>query len=300
MNMTAVNKHDIRIIFMGTKGGPSLLSCQCLPQSTAIIVDERMYLVDTGYGTSWRMLQNQLPLRNINKIFITHLHNDHVQDYPSVIMNGWASGLKSQVDVYGPPGTHAMTMGVWQTFNRDIGLRINDEGKPDPRKLIVVQEISEGMIYQDEVVKVTALVVPHPPFPHGEAFAFRFDIGDVVIVLSGDTAYFPPLAEFARGADIFVHEAVHVDSVEKHAAKLGHGSSLAEAIISHHTPIEDVGIIAHLAQPKVLVLSHLVPTGVPNQLWVDGVRQAYQGPLIIAEDNMCVTPWNTGEFEFKG
>lgn len=283
----------IRMIFMGTKGGPAIFSTRCLPQSTALIIDDQLYLIDAGYGASLRMLENQLPLQQLDKIFITHLHNDHVQDYPCVIMNGWSCGLKKPIAVYGPPGTHTMTKGIWQTFSRDIGLRINDEGKPDPRKLVQVTEISEGVIYQDTLIKVSALVVPHPPFPQGEAFAFRFDIGNKVIVMSGDTAFFPPLGEFARGADILVHEAVHVAGVEKLAATIGNGSSLQQAIISHHTPIEDVGVIASMAQPKLLVLSHLVPSSTPHSVWREAIRKNYHGPLIIAEDNMSISPGDT-------
>lgn len=288
MSRNSLAKSDIRIIFMGTKGGPSIVSTRCLPQSTALIVNEQLFLIDTGYGTSWRMLENQLPLKNIHKIFITHLHNDHVQDYPAVIMNGWSSGLKQPIAVYGPKGTQMMTEGVWQTFSRDIGLRIHDEGKPDPRNLVQVTEMSEGVIYQDQEMTVSALVVPHPPFPQGEAFAFRFDIGDIRLVFSGDTAFFPPLAEFSLGADVLVHEAVHVAGVEQLAASIGNGSHLAEAIISHHTPVEQVGLIAQQAQAKLLVLNHLVPVSTPHHIWRQAIAESYDGPLMIAEDNLCV------------
>lgn len=288
MNNNPAVAPDIRMIFMGTKGGPSIVSSSCLPQSTALIVNEKLYLIDCGYGACMRMLENNLPLRQAEKIFITHLHNDHVQDYPGVIMNGWSCGLKNTIEVFGPKGTRSMTEGVWHTFSRDIGLRIHDEGKPDPRNLVQVHEISAGVIYQDDDVKVSALVVPHPPFPEGEAFAFRFDIGDKVIVMSGDTAFFPPLAEFARDADILVHEAVHVPGVKKLAASIGNGTTLAQAIISHHTPVEEVGIIARQANAKLLILSHLVPAGTPDNLWLEGVKQAYDGPVIIAKDNMCI------------
>ncbi|MXE66120.1 MBL fold metallo-hydrolase, partial [Escherichia coli] len=85
------------------------------------------------------------------------------------------------------------------------------------------------------------------------------------IVFSGDTSYLPPQATFSEGADILVHEAVHEPSVAKLADSIGNGKTLAKAIASHHTTIEDVGKIANEAKVKKLILSHLVPITVPDE-----------------------------------
>lgn len=107
-------------------------------------------------------------------------------------MNAWASGLQDKtIHVFGPPGTRAMTAASWQVFDRDITLRMEEEGKPDPRKLVTAQDVGEGVVYKDDTVTVTALKVPHSPFPDGEAFAYRFDTQGKRIVFSGDTSYFP-------------------------------------------------------------------------------------------------------------
>lgn len=91
-------------------------------------------------------------------------------------MNAWASGLKDHtIQVYGPPGTQAMTKASWKVFDRDITLRMEEEGKPDPRNLVKATDIGQGVIYKDELVTISALKVPHSPFPDGEAFAYRFD-----------------------------------------------------------------------------------------------------------------------------
>lgn len=284
-----VENTQIQLTLLGTKGGPSLPSTERLPQSSLLQIGQQHFLIDAGYGASLRLVHNGIPLTSISKIFITHLHSDHVADYPALLLNAWASGLKSPIRVYGPPGTEAMTQGVWQTFARDINLRISNEGKPDIRKLVEVSEVvKQGQILQEPGLSVSVLYVPHPPFPTGEALAYRFDINGKSIVFSGDTAYFPKLAEFAHGADVLVSEAVYVKDVARLAERIGNGSRLAEAIISHHTPIEQVGQIAEAAKVKKLVISHLVPITTPDEVWLRAAEKYYSGSIIIGRDNMKI------------
>lgn len=280
----------IKVVLLGTKGGPSLMSTDRLPQATALTIGNKTWLIDAGYGASLQLVKNHIPLRQIDDILITHLHSDHVLDYPAILMNAWASGLKDHtINVYGPPGTKAMTDASWKVFDRDITLRMEEEGKPDPRNMVLAKDIQEGVIYQDATLTVSALKVPHSPFPDGEAFAYRFDTQGKRIVFSGDTSYFPPLAKFAQGADLLIHEAVHVPSVEKLAASIGNGKTLASAIASHHTTIEDVGKIAGQAQVKHLVLSHLVPITVDDATWKSEAAKHYHGPITVGHDNMRFT-----------
>ncbi|PDN39144.1 MBL fold metallo-hydrolase [Salmonella enterica] len=281
---------EINIVLLGTKGGPSLLNTARLPQATALTIGDKIWLIDAGYGASLQLVKNGIPLRNINTILLTHLHSNHILDYPSLLMNAWASGLKDHtIQVYGPPGTQAMTKASWKVFDRDITLRMEEEGKPDPRNLVKANDIGQGVIYKDELVTISALKVPHSPFPDGEAFAYRFDTQGKRIVFSGDTSWFPPLATFAQGADILVHEAGHVPSVAKLANSIGNGKTLAEAIASHHTTIEDVGKIAREAHVKKLVLSHLVPATVADDVWQQEAMKNYPGPVIVGHDNMTIS-----------
>lgn len=105
------------MFLLGTKGGPSLLNTARLPQATALTIGDKIWLIDAGYGASLQLVKNGIPLRNINTILLTHLHSDHILDYPSLLMNAWASGLKDHtIQVYGPPGTQAMTKASWKVL----------------------------------------------------------------------------------------------------------------------------------------------------------------------------------------
>lgn len=280
------------LVILGTKGGPSILKDTRLPQSTAFVKDEKIYLFDAGYGASLRLVQSNLPLKNLEAIFITHLHSDHVTDYPALISNAWHSGLKHNLKVFGPIGTEEMTQGVWQTFKRDIELRVTDEGKPDIRDMVSVKNIAEGPIYNENGVEVIGLYVPHPPFNSDEALAYKIKSNGKVIVITGDMTDNKQIIEFAKDADYLVSEVVLVSGVESLAKRIGNGSTLAQAIISHHTTAEEVGKIAEAANVKNLILTHLVPADDPtitDEVWIKEIRKNYQGPVVVAKDLMKFT-----------
>jgi len=136
-------------------------------------------------------------------------------------------------------------------------------------------------------VKVTALRNVHPPIT--ESFALKFEFPGKTIVFSGDTAYFPPLAEFAKGADILVHEVMYAPALERLLARTPNAPTLMAHLKASHTLTDDVGRIATQAGVKTLVLSHLVPADDPSvteQIWAEAVRATWKGDLIVGRDLM--------------
>jgi ribonuclease BN (tRNA processing enzyme) len=134
---------------------------------------------------------------------------------------------------------------------------------------------------------VTAFRTPHPPIV--DSFAYKFETPDGVIVFSSDTAYNPRLAEFAKGADVLVHEALYVPAVDRLVIKTKNGATLKKHLMESHTTTEDVGRIAAAAGVKVLVLSHFVPGDDPevtDEDWISGVRKNFSGKIIVAKDLM--------------
>lgn len=136
-----------------------------------------------------------------------------------------------------------------------------------------------------EKVRVTALRNVHPPIT--ESFALKFEFPGKTVVFSGDTAYHPPLAQFARGADLLVHEAMLGPAIEFIVRANPNAATMLKHLKASHTLVADVGRIATEAGVKTLVLSHYVPVdapGVTDQQWIDGVRETYQGDLVLAKD----------------
>jgi ribonuclease BN (tRNA processing enzyme) len=178
-----------------------------------------------------------------------------------------------------------MTKTYWELNKFDVETRIEDEGRPDPRKLLIAKDITEdGVVLQTQDVKVTAFRTPHPPIT--DNFAYKFETPDGIIVFSSDTNYNPKLAEFAKGADVLVHEALYLPWVEPLVARVKNGATLKKHLLESHTTAEDVGRIADAANVKVLVMSHLVPgdLDVTDEDWTNEAKKNFKGRIIVARD----------------
>jgi len=281
-------KKSTRIILLGTKGGPSLGTSGRSNPSTLILINDIPYIIDCGYGTSRQLLSAGVSLNKLRYIFITHHHSDHNLEYGPLFYNAWITGLPIQVDAYGPSGLGKMTQDFFNYLKFDIETRIVDEGRPDPRKLIVAHDFNKpGILFENDDVKVSSCLVRHPPIKL--AFAYRFDAKDRSVVISGDTAYAPELAEFARGADVLVHEVMYLPGVEALIKQLPNARRLREHLMAAHTLPEDVGKIADRAGVNTLVLSHFVPGDAPSitdEQWSDSVRKHFKGRIIVGKDLM--------------
>jgi ribonuclease BN (tRNA processing enzyme) len=275
-----------RIVFLGTKGGPRVETGRSNPANLIEINGTRIVL-DCGMGVSHQLAEAKVPLPSVKYILISHHHSDHNLEYGNLVYNAWASGLSTPIQSFGPKGLQEMTKTYWELNKFDVETRIADEGRPDPRKLLVAKDIdADGDILKTEDFTITAFRTPHPPI--SDNFAYKFTTPDGVIVFSSDTEYNPKLAEFAKGADVLVHEALYAPFVDKLVARVKNGATLGKHLLASHTTTQDVGKIAAAAGVKLLVLSHLVPgdIDVTDDLWLAGVRENYSGKVIVARDLM--------------
>ncbi len=278
-----------RIILLGTKGGPTLATQTGRSNSsTLLLINDVPYVVDCGYGVSGQMIKAGVTLDRLRYIFITHQHSDHDLEYGALFYNAWQSKKSPRVDAYGPVGLKQMTDDFFKYMKFDVDTRIADEGAPNPRKLLTVHEFDRaGPVMQNDDVKITSLRVRHPPI--SQSYAYRFDAKDRSIVISGDTAYDPDLAAFAKGADVLIHEAMYLPAVEKLAHQNPDLKRLREHLLASHTSTEDVGRIAAQAGVTTLVLTHLVPgddSSITDEQWSDGVRKYFKGKIVVGKDLM--------------
>ncbi len=279
-----------RLVLLGTKGGPRVGAAGRTNPSNLLVIEGVPYVVDCGYGVSRQLVRAGVPLNSLRYVFLTHQHSDHNLEYGPLLYNGWATGLKQQVDVYGPPPLAAMTDAFLQSMRFDIDTRIADEGKPDLRKLVATHEVSaNGTVLRNDAVHVRAMRVEHPPIEH--AYAYRFDCADRSIVFSGDTAYLPALADFAQGADVLVHEVMYLPGVDALVKRVPNAATLREHLLASHTLTDDVGRVAQAAGVATLVLSHFVPgddESITDEMWAEGARKHYGGRIVVGRDLMEV------------
>ncbi len=268
---------------MGTKGGPAIRPGGPNPTATLLELGGRPVVVDCGLGVSRGLVEAGVPLSSLETIFITHLHSDHVLELGPLLHTAWTVGLKTPVSVYGPPGIAAVWDGFCASLAYDIGLRIEDEGRPDLRGLVTVREYGEGEVASG----VAALRVHHPPVT--ECFALRFEHEGWRVTLSSDTAFFPPLIDFARGSDILVHEAMLMEGVDRLVARVGNGARLREHLVASHSTAQEAGRIAREAGVGRLVLNHLIPADDPEfgpEDFERAAREEWSGPLTIGSDGL--------------
>jgi ribonuclease BN (tRNA processing enzyme) len=281
-------KKSTRVILLGTKGGPRVGESGRSNPSTLILINDVPYLVDCGYGVSKQLITSGVALNRLRYIFITHHHSDHNLELGPLFYNAWITGLPVRVDAYGPPGMANMARDFFNYQKFDIDTRIEDEGRVDPRTLFTAHEFDKpGVVLSNDDVKVSTCLVRHPPIK--QSYAYRFDAKDRSVVISGDTAYAPELAEFAKGADVLVHEVMYLPGLEALLKRLPDAKRLREHLMAAHTLPEDVGKIAAQAEVKTLVLSHFVPgddASITDEQWAEGVRKYYKGQIIVGKDLM--------------
>jgi ribonuclease BN (tRNA processing enzyme) len=277
-----------RLVLLGIKGGPAVRPGGPMPVSSLLEIGGRRAVVDCGLGVTRALTNAGMHLRTLELIFVTHLHSDHVLELGGLVHTAWTAGLSSLVRVFGPVGTSALWNHFMKSMEFDIRTRIDDEGRPDLRSLVAVDEFGAGEICRVGELTVSALRVEHPPV--AECYALRFEGGGSV-VFSADTAFFPPLAAFAAGADILVHEAMLEKGIDRLVTRTANGARLRQHLLASHTLAADAGRIAAEAGVKRLVLNHLIPADDPEigeGDWVSAVRKSWQGALTIGRDGLVV------------
>jgi ribonuclease BN (tRNA processing enzyme) len=283
----------VTLHMLGTKGGPAIRSGGPSPTAHLLDVDGRLYVIDCGLGVTRGFVETGHSLKSLSTILITHHHSDHNLEFGNLIHTAWTSGLNTPVKAYGAKGLAAM----WPMFctlnGYDIATRIADEGRPPLIDMVSVTDFADGPVFDDGLVSVEAMRNEHPPVT--DSFSLRFSIrqndGVRIIVFSGDTAYLPAMADFARGADILVHEVMYLPGVDRLVARTGNAARLKEHLMASHTLVEDVGRIAEAAQVKHLVLNHLVPADDPETTpahWEAAARTIYQGRLTVSYDGLAI------------
>ncbi len=135
------DKLRTRIVFLGTKGGPRVGLGPSNP-ANLVVVNGTPYVIDCGMGISHQLVAAGIALERVKYIFISHHHSDHNLEYGNLVYNAWVTGLSTPIHSFGPKGLEAMTQTYWELNKFDIETRIEDEGRPDLRKLLIAKDIT--------------------------------------------------------------------------------------------------------------------------------------------------------------
>lgn len=276
-----VPSDSIKIVLLGTGVGPPV-NLQQYGASILVEAGGERFLFDCGRGATIRLTQAGVPLGSITRVFLTHLHSDHVMQLPDLLLTGWAVGRRAvPLEVWGPAGTRAMMDHILEAFAFDIHMRRDvDEHLPASGITVVSHEVQEGVVFDEHDVKVTAFLVDHGPV--SPAFGYRVDYHGRSVVLSGDTRVSENLIRHAQGVDVLIHEVIDPDALRARPDRPS--NAVVAAIIAHHTTPEQAGEVFSRVHPRLAVYSHA-----PNHERVLAqTRKTYAGPLQGPEDLLTI------------
>ena len=268
------------VVMLGT--GMPRPDPECFGPATAVVYNGRVFLFDAGVGVMRRMAAAGLSIRGPEAVFITHLHSDHTLGYPDLILTTWVMGRRTPLQAYGPVGLKKMTKHILAAWDEDIHMRI--EGLEQQTKTgykVAVHEFDAGVVYEKDGVRITAIPVLHGCWK--QAYGFRIDTPDRSIVISGDTVPTNTILEAARGVDVLVHEVYPASQV---APELRIGGEVWPSYMREfHTSDIELGMLAAEAQPKLLVLHHIVRHEEDDDELLESIRAAgFEGEVVVAKD----------------
>ncbi|MDT8398360.1 MAG: MBL fold metallo-hydrolase [Pseudomonadales bacterium] len=273
-----------RVIILGT--GTPVPDARRSGPGVAILTKGQAYVFDAGGGMVQRAVQAsekyrlpELNPQNINHLFITHIHSDHIHDVAELASSRWW-GRQQRLKIWGPRGMAAYVDNMNAMAAIEAGIR----SAGTPPQLITdtegyladITEIEPGLVFSNPDIRVEAFTVAHGEIK--PAFGYKVTTADKTIVISGDTTYSPALAAQAKGADLLIHEVISGDRLSELSTfwQQYHGSS--------HTTATQVAQIANSARPGLLVLYHVLFIGATAADIVAEVTRNYDGKVVLADD----------------
>jgi ribonuclease Z len=278
--VSSAHGQSIKVTLLGTGSPPPVMNR--FGPSILVEAGEYKFIFDVGRGALQRLTQANVRYKEINGVFFTHLHSDHVVGFPDLWLTGWlTSQRETPLEVRGPMGTTEMMSNLEKAFKFDVVIRVNDKASP-PGANIKAEDVSEGVVFEKNGVKVTAFNVDHGLVK--PAFGYRIDYGKRSVVLSGDTRYSENLIRYSKGVDVLVHEVVSPAVL----ARMKLPPELANEIIGQHTTPEQAAAVFSLIKPRMAIFSHIVLPSATEQDILPLVRKTYTGPVELAEDLMVI------------
>lgn len=269
-----------KIILLGT-GTPNPDPAASGP-ATAVVVGQRVFLIDAGPGVMRRLRAANLPVNGVEALFITHLHSDHTLGYPDLILTSWVMGRRAPLQAYGPHGLKRMTAHLLAAYSEDINIRTFGLERETPHGYrVAVHEIQPGIIYEKDGVRVRAIPVQHGSWK--EAFAYRIETPDRSILISGDTRPSETLVSAAQGIEVLIHEVYPAARLAPE--KRPGGEFWPQYMRAFHTSDVELGRLAARIQPRLLILYHIVRMGGTDDELLAGIRAGgFTGRVVVGKD----------------
>lgn len=267
---------------------------------TAVFANGLFLLFDAGDGAQRSMERLRLPVQEIDAVFVTHFHSDHIADIGEVISRSWILGRAAPLPIYGGESVERVVEGFNAVYVLDDNYRVAHHGEdilPPDVSRAVAQPIDDPgvagrLVYERDGVAVRAFTVNHPPIE--PALGYRVDYAGRSVVISGDTTATESLRGMSAGADVLVAEVLNeelTEAAECALERLGdtRNATLVRDIRTYHIGTVALGELATTAGVDTLVLTHLAPSFDNDDARADAfftapVAAVFDGRLITARD----------------
>ena len=267
---------------------------------TAVIVNQKIYMIDAGEQASETFARMRMRPDQIQAVLLTHFHSDHIGGLASVALQRWvANAAETKLRVIGPVGVDRVVNGYNEAYALDNSYRTAHHGEaiaPSASAGMVAESFdfdsgkTSKVVLEDGGLVITAFEVDHSPAT--PAVGYRFDYKGRSIVVSGDTIYTQTLVDAAMGADLLVHDALSADLlklVEDASRDAGflNRAQILEDVIDYHATPADAADAAREAQVGALAMTHVIPPLPIKALegpYLGDAKERFKGPLWIASD----------------
>jgi len=260
----------------------------------AVETPNHLYLVDAGSGSAATANLAGVPTEKLRGILLTHFHSDHISDIGDFNLNSWVAGRPQPLQVIGPDGVDRIVEGLNIAYELDRGYRVSHHGAEflNPELgILQSRSIKEGVIVDEDGLRITAFEVSHPPIE--PAFGYRLDYGGRSVVISGDSLVTDKIVEISDGADVVLHDAMELQLVQTAENVLRNAGATRTATVLHdiqdyHATTEDLQRLIDEAEIGLLALYHLVPAP-RNAMAVAAFNRSIPEGALITEDAMVIS-----------
>jgi ribonuclease Z len=273
------------VTLLGT--GDPVLSTTRYGMSTLVQAGGLNLVFDAGRGCAVRLDQAGIRPGNVDAVFITHFHSDHLNGLPDLWTVGYLGPpvlrRAKPLEIWGPAGIARITASLRDTYIDDVKIRLADEKVSDAGTQILAHEFSaDGAVFERNGVRITAFAVNHGPLIK-PAYGYRVDFAGRSVLLSGDTKFDENLIAHGAGVDLLIHEVAI-------APKPLLDAPWVKAIINHHTTPEEAGVVFSRTKPQMAVFSHITLIADANNPRPEDsdiearTRASWSGNLVVGAD----------------